>query len=1066
MKALLTNKLTCTLVTLLAAGLAGAIQHPAELLVGARDRTEASVQGAVKGIGTVVGRDSKSGLYIVALERRLTEAPAESALLRNERISIAISADQSHVNMRSDREVKAHWLYLKEVARYSKAEKDTADWFGAYSYWVHNHLNKGVLDTTPLTHGAIHRDTMPVFQWSGVSQARVVSGAWAYVGPHNQSGVPDRTFDGIPPTGGRINAVAVNPKNDLNIFVASAGGGVWRTVDGGLTWIPVSDRWTRMQTSSVAVDPVNPLNVYVGTGDFPQNANPGFGVMKSTDGGVTWKNYGATVFAGLSISRIVIHPAKPNILLATAGRGSATGGVFRSVDYGVTWAQTDAPTGDWDGLDVSLPSGGVRTFWAAGETPNGANVYSSTNDGLNWTQATTNIDTTAHQAIDIACSKAFPNVLYIYDPDTSSGNHANNHIWKSTDGGNTWADIINGFPNLPDDKDPNSNWSQSNYNFYVGTLKVVNGATITDGVFIGLNTLAMSPDGGATWLDVGQATASGGAALTHSDQHAFCVDPLKPNTVFTGNDGGVQRTSYDPVSQTATFAPLNKNLFVTQFYHVAVHPTNINILSGGAQDNACPTSTGDINNWINPGGGDGAFTAYDPFNPLYAYNDTQSLGIFATTNGWATNPGTDISQPGGYGGQSTNFIPPIAVLNSNGVSPSRLFAGSDHIWSYNPSTQAWTGNVGTIALAGAGSNLRIIQTSPGNTTRIYTGSDDGLVYKTINTGASWTKIGAFGAPCVAIDASPVDPRDVLVALNQSDPTVSNLRRCANVDGTPVWVSVAGSGTTGLPPGVNVNGIARDPYAPATAWYVGTDVGVFGTLNAGATWANMTAPLGLPNVVVNDLKVQKATGYLYAATFGRGIWKIKLTNGTAFNGLSAPAKVYGGNAFTATITLTAPAPQAGTLVTFASDSSYMKPPASVVVPFRYTKMNFTVQTVSLPSVSPVTVHLTATQATVKSVATISIYPPALFSLGVNPAVVTGGIDNSVGTITLTSPAPANYVVTLSTSDANALQIPASVTVPAGSKTVTFQIVTFQPNAPGPVTITATRGNSVTTTLIVN
>jgi hypothetical protein len=1032
------------------------------ILVLTKDGSVSSAECAVKGIGRLAGVDPISGLFKVVLNSGVDVKSIKRQLVLSGKVTVAIGANQDHFDNRNDTAVSEHLTYLKFKATHlSKGtDKDEAaglDWYGAYQHWLHDHVNRnGYFDPEPFIQGAKHRDNMPAGELTS-GRSRAISGNWSYVGTHNEQPVPGRLFDGLGPLTGRINAVAVSPLNNSIVFVASAGGGVWKSTDKGATWAPLSDNWSFLQTSAIGLDPTNVNNVYAGTGDFPGRSSYSFGVMKSTDGGAHWTNYGAATFAGMAISRIVVDPGNAQIVIATAGRGANnTGGVFRSTNGGVTWAATTAPAGNYDGLDVSQPASGVRTFYAVHEGTNAALVVKSINDGLTWTPVTVPLSATNHTSIDVACSKISAGTVYILDPDNT--NKTANHIWKSVNSGLTWSDKVAGFPN-GDPGNGNSTWNQGDYNFYIGTSKIVDNSVASDGVFVGLITIAFSPDGGTTWQDISNSTGDTNTALSHVDQHGFCADPVSVNTVYFGNDGGTHRMVYDPGTQVGTFTPLNLNLYATQWYKVALHPTDATRIIGGLQDNACPASVGNLNLWINPGQGDGGFVAYDPFNPSIGYNSTQNLAIFRTTNGWGSAP-TEITDPGKYNNEQMNQFPPV-VLGNKGAAASVVYAGTTQLWKWDP-THLWVGDLGATALSAT--NLRIISPCPTDNNRLYTGSDDGMLWMTTNLGGTWTQVdGGFsnGQPIVAISPSTTSAVDVLAGITQTPGP--NLFRCTNTAAaTPVWTSVSGSGATALP-AVPVNCIARDPAAPATTWYVGTDVGVFMTANAGATWANITGPRGLPNATVNDLAVNKTTGFLYAATYGRGLWKISLGSLT----ITAPTATISGNAFSVTVTLPAPAAAGGVLVHLASNLAQVTVPASVAIPVGSISKTFTATSTATLQSGPVSNHITATVGTTSAVSTTYIYPASVSKLAFSAGTITGGTTNPTATITLNAPAPAGFVVSLSSSDSATLSTPATVTVPAGTTTATFTLTSHKPaTSPRTVTITAVRVYTISSTIVVN
>jgi photosystem II stability/assembly factor-like uncharacterized protein len=1047
-----------TLVSLaLAAALNAQQNAPAakNLLIVAKNDSLASAQAAAKPFGVVSARDKRSGMFRVTLRPGVNVAQARRQIERAPGIEAVTNGTPAVVDRLSDLSVTDHVEYLrqleehapkKQTARKGSEEKNPQlNWWEAYRYYIHDRVNRnGTLDAEPFRIAAAHRDQMPPAHLSRPGQY-ALSGTWGYVGPKNLE-VPYRIYYGFKPLSGRINAIAVNPSNHSIIYIAGADGGVWKTTNGGTSWTPLSDKWTYLQVSSIAIDPAATNTIYVGTGDFQGGTAPySMGIMKSTDGGVTWTNYGASTFQSLGISKIVIDPANSQTVLATAGRlGNVPGGIFRSTNGGQTWTRVDG-AGDWYcDLDVSIPDAqGNRTWWAVGEANSGAPLKSSTDHGLTWTPVAGPFDGAVHYSTALACSKTAAGTVYLLDPDSASPSQgfpaSNSHIWKTIDFGAHWTDISAGFPNSNDPGDY-YNWSQDSYDWHIHTsTTTVNGVT-KDAVYVGLITIAMSPDGGASWIDLGRTFLQDSSCLVHQDQHSFAVDPTNPNITFVGSDGGIFRTVYDPAAKTATFTGLNSALGISQFYKIAVHPTDPTRVMGGTQDNAGPASAGDLNNWINPGAGDGAFVAYDPFDPNIAYTGSQGLSINRTKDGWANNLG-DITPQGMFGSEAVNFIPPF-VLANKGAAASKLYAGTDHLWSWDE-TNGWIPDLGGQRLTFSRSGLRIVATCPNDNQRIYTGGDDGQMWMSGDLGAHWTEVdnNVFSAPVVAISPSTTNAKDVLVGLTQFS-SGGNLFRCTDTSAAaPSWSNaVSGSGATGLPQ-IPINTIARDPYAPTTTWYVGNDVGVFMTTNSGSTWSNMTQPLGLPNVQVNDLKVNTATGYLYAGTFGRGMWRIKLVNPAtlAVSSVSlSPTSVAGGATSTFTVNLNNTAPVGGTVVTLSSNTARATIQGNLTVPSGQTSAQATVHTTSGAAA---TATITATLGVAKSAAltiTGSSSGPDISDLTAPSAVASGNPMSC--TVTLSGAAPSGGTPVAITFDTGAFVLPSPVTVAAGQTSKTFTVNT--------------------------
>ncbi len=674
------------------------------------------------------------------------------------------------------------------------------------------------------------------------------SNKWVFVGPTNLD-TPYQVYYGVRPSTGRVNALAYDPIDSKVIYMAGAMGGIWKTPDSGLTWQALGDAWPVMNASSISIDPSNTKNIYVGTGDFHGFDGYDNGIMKTTDGGVTWTSVGRGVFGDVAVSKVVVDPESPSTILASTGRGvNFNGAVWRSTNGGTSWTKVIATQAPYSDLTYSAKDGtGKRIYYAAAGGA-GQSVYKSTDRGVTWTKLTPSLAAgNSISVLAIAASKLNATNVYLLSPDDQK-------IFKSTDAGGTWTDTTG---NL--DTGGGYDWSQGWYDYHITT-----GGSGTDSVFVGLIDVAMSNDAGGTWHSIGGPTFTGGAT-THNDQHCVAVNPTNPNEIVIGNDGGVYKAAIS--GTTATITGLSKNLGITQFYNVVWHPTDPTRILGGSQDNASPVSTGDLSLWGNVGGGDGGYCAINPFNPAVQYCTIYGFDIIKTTNNWTSS--TNISP--NIGGDFSPFVTPIFQDPTNG---NFLYGCTNYLWRYDLAANSWTPRLGGQKLS-SNSLIHTAAVAPSSGQTIYTGSEDGEVWYSANGGSTWKKIST-GLPNRSIMSISVDkttPTDIMVALGGTGS--AHLYRCANVGGgTPVWASVSGSGI-GTLPDVPCNVIERDPTSPTKVWYAATDIGVFSTTNAGVTWQNATTPLGLPNVQVTALNANKVTGYLNAGTFGRGVWRIRL-----------------------------------------------------------------------------------------------------------------------------------------------------------------------------------------------
>ena len=737
---------------------------------------------------------------------------------------------------------------------------------------------------------------------------------WEFVGPRNLP-TPYVTYYGPADstTSGRVNGLAFAPTNDSIAYLAAAGGGVWKTLNGGKDWFAVGDTFNFLYTSSVVVDPQNANTVYVGVGDFDGQNGFGYtgGVMKSTDGGATWTRLGTSVFtANSAIPALVVDPDDSQTVVTVTGRGPYLDYIYRSTNGGTTWSSVPASSFSgasgfegyawWSDLRAGVKDTvtGTRYYYAvANRASNDASftgIYRSSDKGTTWTKISipSTVNNNSSVLARVVPSKANYNVVYYI-------NGYDNSIYKGTLTGGptsttyTWTNLATNYPNGSENgQSANYNWSQDFYDLYLNVAGVpAAGTGVINDVLYGSNiTFAGSANGGTTWTDIG-VTYTGGAK-THNDQHVSTVSPLDPAKLLVGNDGGVYGLTYDK-TKTGSAAwtidtSLNLTLGLTQIYHADWHPTDSSKMIGGAQDNATPVSLGLGTNglpiWDNVGGGDGGGSSINPIYPNYQYTTSQNAGVYATNDGW--NQNYRYIAPT-ITGDNRPFVTTTAV-DPNGLL--RFYIGTNYLYRYSESSLTWENRLGSQALAGAnnsGATISAIAIASGDSNTIYTGSTDGLLYVTMNGGTSWTQLsnGSGTLPNRTIKSIAINPNnknDVLISLSGTG--TGHLWR-GTVSGTSAtFTNLSGSDATGLPD-FPLNEVARDPNSPASIFYAATDGGVFVTTNGGASWANATAPLGLPNVQCNAIKAVAGTGYVNVATYGRGFWRIPLLS--AQNSAPAP-----------------------------------------------------------------------------------------------------------------------------------------------------------------------------------
>ena len=707
-----------------------------------------------------------------------------------------------------------------------------------------------------------HSDAMPSAQrgGNGIVRPNITTGKWRFVGPNNLVSA-DRLYTGPGAVNGRVNALAYDPTTPGTYYAATASGGLFRTTDSGATFTPLSDSWPTLETNCIAIDPTNHNTIYVGTGDFDGSGMYPTGIMKTIDGGVSWTNIGKAQFGGCDVAAIAIDPETPQIVTVAAGYGpNGYAHLWRSTDGGTTWTSVISVSYIWSSLSYSAKDAtGKRHLYAVGEYNNGA-VYRSDDRGATWTKLSpplTSVNYYDQNSLKIAASANDPTKVYLLDGHDQK-------IYMGTNLGATWTNITHNFLN-GQSGDPAYNWSQAEYDAHIECGSRLVGTTPTDVIYVGLLDIEQSLTGGASWQSLGGPVWTNNALL-HTDQHALTLNPNGSGEALIGNDGGIYRLTDNLISNVYSYKALNPIGAATQFYHIAAHPTNPNYLLGGAQDNATAALLNNSAAWQDVVGGDGGFCAIRDTNTQFG--TAEYLYINQTSNAWASSfyisPDT--------GTDNVNFIAPIA-LDPTGTY---LYAGTNYLYRYTISTGIWDAQLGGTALGDA---LATIALAPSDPNMIFTGASDGSVYWSYDAGQDWIQINntTNALPTRSITSISVSPSVSTSALvGVSGTGTAHLWLCSDVSALdPDWVSVSGAGVTGLPD-IPLNAIARDPFDSAKTWYVATDVGVFGTTNAGASWTNMTAPLGLPNVETDDLKAVAGTSTLYAGTYGRGIWAIGLT----------------------------------------------------------------------------------------------------------------------------------------------------------------------------------------------
>ena len=658
---------------------------------------------------------------------------------------------------------------------------------------------------------------------------------------------------------GKVDAIVVDPRDSNVVYVGTDSGGVWKSVDGGANWRPLTDSTALLGIGALALDPSNPNVIYAGTGgDF------GFyleaGVIKSTDGGATWTNIAAPFLASgrPQFLQFGIDPNNSQVVLAATDYG-----IWRSTDAGLTWThQTTAQSGS---VIFDPHHAGVAYYtqeylqWNDGTD----GLYRSSDSGATWAH----IGNTGGNAIPPALVSVTPKVYL--DPTNSqvlyyqtavtyfSETSGNGAIYKSIDGGGNWTPL----PSLP----------PLCCQKYVSAFAV--NPTNPNILYSGIIDLYRSMDGGTTWSPMFISTG-GSTVDLHPDHHALAFS-ADGGVLYEGNDGGVFRTTF-PAAQVYDWQNLNGTLATLLLYPgLSVDPSNSNTSVVGTQDNGTLLYQG-ASAWNGSFScGDGGYTAIDPTSPTIVFIACANRSSIYRSAAAGVDGSFVLTSTGIDPTDRIDDPPPLAMDPNQ---PGWLYFGTYRVYQTMNGGLNWQPISPDLTLNNSGSSLlSAVVVAPSDSNVVYAASFEGHVQVTTNasagTSATWQDIsgtlldppppGQSSGPILSLAADPLAASTLYVGIGSS-----NTRHLFMTSDRGVsWASIGG----GLPDSP-LNTIVVDPDQPG-ALYVGTDVGAFWTADAGAHWQILGQ--GLPNVIVTSLVLQRSNRVLRAGTFGRSAWDLPL-----------------------------------------------------------------------------------------------------------------------------------------------------------------------------------------------
>ena len=679
--------------------------------------------------------------------------------------------------------------------------------------------------------------------------------------------------------GGRVTSAVGVPGNPSVYYVGAAGGGVFKSVDGGLTWKAIFEHEGTASIGAIALAPSNPNFVWVGTGEgnVRNDLLDGNGVYFSADGGNSWK------FMGLGdtqhISSIAVDPNDPDTVFVGA-MGHAWGpnaerGVFKTTDGGKTWKKVlfvNDTTGvsdlTLDGANGKVIFAGMWEFrrypWNLVDGGPSSGLYRSTDGGETWQKLTKGLPEGPLGRIAVSAAPSNPEHVYALIAAKKG------MLWQSLDGGDTWTSV-------------SDNHALDVRAFYFSKM-VVSPNNEDKVYFLSFNTME-SDDAGKT-----AHVADRGV---HSDHHTLWIDPQNTNRMILGGDGGVYLT----MDGAKTWRFLD-GLPVEQIYQVAVDSRTPYDLCGGLQDNSAwcgPSSDVSHNNvpgsaWFTSAGGDGEYSVPAPSDPNIIYSDSQngSIGRLDLKDHLG-----DFIRPAVEGVEEMkpadlkyrfNWTSPIAVSRTD---PNEVFIGANVLFKSTDGGKTWTPISGDLTrndktkqeipggpinhdISGAETygTILSITLAPTDANVIWIGTDDGYVQVTRDGGKTWKNVTPHGAlewaRVYQVGVSAFSAGTAYAVFNGRMLDDHHPYAYRTSDFGASWQPI----TQGLPDGSVVNVVREDPNQKGFL-AAGTDTGLYYSAEDGNNWKQIKA--NLPTMPVWDLKFVKKDHDLVLATHGRGFF---------------------------------------------------------------------------------------------------------------------------------------------------------------------------------------------------
>ncbi|MDQ3019544.1 MAG: T9SS type A sorting domain-containing protein [Bacteroidota bacterium] len=672
---------------------------------------------------------------------------------------------------------------------------------------------------------------------------------WQSIGPNN--------------IGGRSLSVAIHPVDTGTIFLGASSGGLWKSTTGGIG----ADAWTLINTgfpssavSSIAIDSINPNVMYIGTGEnygyqYSQNGLDirvtrgmyGIGILKTTDGGMTWtKSLDWAYDNKRGVWKVLINPKNSSILYAATSEG-----IYKSTNAGNNWS---AQLNYKMVMDLEINKNDTSILYASiGNLTNLApltdkGIFKTTNGGANWTKLTGGLPASWTGKTTIELYKDNPEFVYA----SIANDFSYVGYYKSSNGG--------------------INWSVFNTEIPIGSQGWYNNGHIVkandpNSILVGTIDVEKSINGGTTFstksswfLWVEGATPPGEPEgpddFVHADVHYYETNPKDPNKIYIAADGGLYRSN----DFGETYYSCNGGFVTSQFYASFANSNQDSIFClGGLQDNRSAFYQG-TNAWYKTFFGDGMSCAINSEDDNICYTEYTYGNINKSTNRGVNWSG--ISPPGSGSQNNYCFVTPFVSCFSN---PDVMYVGGRSIYKSTTGGGNWQGPYGTAVIGGT--KILSMASSHIGTDTVYSGAVNGRIFRTVNGGLNWTNITDSSVTpnryATDITVNPSSSKELFVTYGGFGS--GHVFKSTNA-GTN-WINISGN-----LPDLPHHCVVVDPVYNQNI-YVGNDLGVYVTTNNGANWHEYRT--GMPYALVFDVTIVSPSRKLRVATYGNGIYERKL-----------------------------------------------------------------------------------------------------------------------------------------------------------------------------------------------